>query len=175
MKTLSKLAIALAFALTSTVALADDNKTGHYAGIGGGYNVTPQSGVNDTSDVNVFAGHRWDNGIRFELDYDRFDSSNLDGNMFSANLLKDFNTGTSFRPFIGAGVGYLGLSDDKSGPSANGLAYIGTAGLLYEVTPRFDLYSKYRYIYSEADNRNLSSKGENFDAHSVTAGVVLKF
>ena len=72
-----------------------------------------------------------------------------------ASLYYDFQTGSSIRPFIGAGAGIAELNLDGHGVSATGVAlndsgtgfaYHGTAGLAFNLGQGFDLEVAYRYL-----------------------------
>jgi len=69
-----------------------------------------------------------------------------------ANVYYDIETGTPFKPYIGAGAG-VGFVDVSYSPSATAIvddnstqfAYQGMAGIAYEVSPMTELYAGYRY------------------------------
>ncbi len=75
-----------------------------------------------------------------------------------ANLIHDFDTGTDFVPYVGAGLGYASVSYNDFGVAAipnvlddsdGGLAYQGIVGLGYQISPTLAVTLDYRYFATE--------------------------
>jgi len=101
-------------------------------------------------------------GAGLELDSDRLDR--LRSETFSLNLLRDFRVGDSFRPYVGAGIGYSKVDLRFSEASVNGsviqrprrdvvdstdsaLAYQLIAGFSVPVRSWLTLAADYRYTH----------------------------
>lgn len=120
----------------------------------------------------VVVGYKTDLGIRAELEAtyrrneldktnDRTVGSNWSGNSnswaFMGNVLYDFNTGTPFTPYIGAGAGIARVSVDlnenyRFGPSLEineedwVFAYQGIVGVSYNISNELAVSLDYRYF-----------------------------
>jgi opacity protein-like surface antigen len=92
-----------------------------------------------------------------------------------ANLIHDFDTGSAFVPYLGAGLGYANVSYNGFGvaaipdvldDSAGALAYQGIVGLGYEVSQQLTLTLDYRYFATDdidvktGAGRDTSLKGD---------------
>ncbi len=85
----------------------------------------------------------------------------------------DFETGSAFKPFVGAGIGYsttnlsIGSNPFPLNSSTSGFAYQVKVGAAYSVSDRTDLYLQYRYL-------NAPTAGQasgNFAGNNVTADL----
>jgi opacity protein-like surface antigen len=141
--------------------------------------------------LGVFGGYHFKNGFRTEaeLGWQRSDLE-TDGqtDLFYglANGYYDFDIGSRFVPYLGAGVGYGSINLDGT-PS--GLASVDdsdevplwqvSAGASYLLSDRMSLFGGYRYLSSFEDPSFTDSAGTTFDAsydaHIVQAGLRYNF
>ncbi|MHA7872751.1 MAG: outer membrane protein [Hyphococcus sp.] len=103
-----------------------------------------------------------------------------------ANLFYDLETGTPFKPYIGAGAG-VGFVDVQYTPSATTIiddnstqfAYQAMAGVAYEVSPTTELFAGYRYRATLNPEVDASLFAATFDVENrasiVEAGVRFSF
>ncbi|MGY6552679.1 MAG: P44/Msp2 family outer membrane protein [Erythrobacter sp.] len=104
-----------------------------------------------------------------------------------ANVFYDIETGTAFKPYVGAGAGVQWVDVDfrpsgvdvGSGVQA-GIAYQLMAGASYEITPKVDLFGQYTYRANgnRADiDLDLLPATLGVQNHQslITAGVRVKF
>lgn len=133
-------------------------------------------------------GHAYANGARAEVevayranDLDKISvsglgSGSIDGEMTSwgvlLNMFFDFDTGTAFKPFIGAGVGYANVDLEIEGESEddNVFAYQLMAGCGYAVSPVVTLDVQYRYFAS--DDPEFSDAGMTVDSEYMTHNIM---
>ncbi|MDJ0976968.1 MAG: outer membrane beta-barrel protein [Erythrobacter sp.] len=103
-----------------------------------------------------------------------------------ANVFYDINTGSGFKPYVGAGAGYqwsdveyepssVDVADDEDGA----LAYQLMAGASFEVTERIELFGQYTWRDSFEDtdvalNLLPATLGVETGQSLVTAGVRVK-
>ncbi|HEY1722562.1 MAG TPA: OmpA family protein [Magnetospirillaceae bacterium] len=105
-----------------------------------------------------------------------------------ANGYYDFATGTSWTPYLGAGVGmaYLDGNVQEAGTTVSelgraGFAYQGMAGVAYKVSDALSLKGEYRYLATEQiEVPNTSAVGGGhgnmtYEAHSVLVGFIYHF
>jgi outer membrane protein OmpA-like peptidoglycan-associated protein len=112
-------------------------------------------------------GYAWHNGIRLEEEfaYSRSNVNKVNGTTESSgrinnldlmtNLLYDFQTGTRWTPYIGAGMGAAAVDADHIGTLTNGgslndsdmeFAYQGIAGIAYELSDHWSVQADYRFV-----------------------------
>jgi OOP family OmpA-OmpF porin len=194
----------------SSAAFAQQT-SGPYIGAAGGLNIVRDSDVSGTGiDTDVefdngwaalgTVGYGFGNGLRLELEagYRDNDVDGISGqtgvsgdvNVWSGmlNLLYDVPTGTSFTPYIGAGLGYARVKVDGAGP-VNGaaasvddsdgvFAYQGILGMAYGLTPNLKIALDYRYFATQ-DPEFGTSAGTDVDseyaAHTVMLGLRWEF
>jgi OmpA-OmpF porin, OOP family len=194
----------------ATAALAQQT-SGPYLGIAGGANFARDADVSGTG-INTdlefdtgwaglgTVGYGFGNGLRLELelgyrtnDVDSISgqaTANGDANVWSGmlNLLYDIPTGTSFTPYIGAGLGYARVKFDGAGPlngaavsvddSDSVFAYQGILGVAYGLTQNLKLALDYRYFGTQDPEFNASNgvtvDGE-YSAHTVLVGLRWEF
>jgi outer membrane protein OmpA-like peptidoglycan-associated protein len=171
-------ALAALFIFSPITSALADTVPGWYIGAG----VIGTQPVNSTAEVNGVdnkvdydfgwgvmgdLGYAWHNGIRAEgeLAYARANANKVNGvtensgrinNLdVMANLYYDFQTGTRWTPYIGAGIGLAGVDADHIGRLNNGgalndsqfeFAYQGIAGVAYELSDHWALQADYRYV-----------------------------
>jgi predicted porin len=164
--------IAAAFLFT-TPALAEDGKNYVGLSVGGAFN--DFDGIKNQSDINLKAGHDF-GVIRLEGDYDYLRSDVLRGNMVSGMAYVEPVTFAGITPFVGAGVGYVWLSNDavEGVSNKNDWAYILATGASYQFTKNWELVGEYRYIHSEAVTGTETGE-RDFKTHAVTVGTRYSF
>jgi len=105
---------------------------------------------------------------------------------FMGNGYYDFQTGTRFVPYVGAGIGFADVT--MSGVSINGVpatndsdlafAYQGMAGVGYQLTDNGTIYTGYRY-FAVDDPTFDDTTGEKFHSelatHNLEVGYRLTF
>lgn len=105
------------------------------------------------------------------------------------NGYHDFSTGTPFRPYIGAGVGYAWSSLSDYGIQAipnvlddddSGFAWQLIGGVGYDVTSNVTLSVDYRYFSTSADVTSSAATGStdsevDLDSHTVMLGLRYRF
>ena len=205
----------LMIALVAAVPAAAEN---WYADVFTGYSQTDDTafGVNGTSRImtsfdddmsfGVSVGYNLDNPWRFELELTRreseVDSHNLDmggpiagsfgeGNSTSlfANAFYDFNNGSRFTPYLGIGIGNVGVDYANFGvPGLDALdddgdafGYQLVAGVAIEISARFSFSTDYRLL--EAEDVTLTSSAATgntvsdvgYGVNELTLGVRFKF
>jgi opacity protein-like surface antigen len=104
-------------------------------------------------------------------------SDNISGNVSNLAVMLngyyDLNTGTSFKPFLGAGIGYSSTNLNASIPTTNvalkgsssGLVYQFKVGASYSVSEKTDLYLQYRHINAPLRG-SLTIDGNNTNANT---------
>ena len=136
-----------------------------------------------TADVAV--GHQFDDNFRAEAEllYSDADHKNSDGKIKVlaglANAYYDFNTGTKFRPYIGAGVGIgqVKLDDGPVDDDDTGFAYQLMTGVSYPINDKLSAQVGYRYLgvtEVEVGSGPRAIQGDYHD-EAVTVGVTYKF
>jgi OmpA-OmpF porin, OOP family len=189
-------ALALAAALGSAAVLAspaDAQQTnGLYIAGGAGLNWLRDAetrvngaGTGDTESDLGWAGigavgWGFGNGFRIEgeLGYrenevDRLTNSSASGDISSwsvlGNVLYDFNTGTKFTPYIGAGLGIARVMlDARAGgttvdDSDSVVAFQGIGGVAYALTDMLKLDLSYRYLGTTDPNFHVRSTNASMD------------
>lgn len=117
-------------------------------------------------------------------------SAPLDGDVSTfagmVNVYYDFDTGTMWRPFVGAGLGYANVSVDASIigiPLADDddsvFAYQFKAGVAYQYNPTTDFLINYRFLGTDdldlSDSTGLPFSVDGVENHSVQVGVRFRF
>ncbi|OHE77884.1 MAG: hypothetical protein A3F67_08175 [Verrucomicrobia bacterium RIFCSPHIGHO2_12_FULL_41_10] len=178
---------AAAFATSADAATSAIN-SGFYVGAQGGVAI-PDDNVNTGFDVGGRAGYRFGNGFRVEEAFNYFRQSvdlgplntNLDAHLNTYTLMTngyyDFNTGTKFIPYLGAGIGLahdsLTISDDNNSLSVSNIsgshshfAAQGIAGVGYQFTRNVGVDVQYRYLYTDKtvgnQNNTIIEAGLNY-------------
>jgi len=197
----------LAGAALATPAIADPVPEGVYVGAAGGAN------FNDSGDVKINGadrdidtdlgfvglanfGYAFGNGLRTEAEgsyrnnsVDSWGSTNLDGDVdaWSAmfNALYDFDTGTGFTPYVGAGIGiaYIGIDAENktAGVSVNdadvAFAYQAILGVGYDVAENLAVTADYRFFHApNLDNdKSGSNIADGYANHALMLGVRYAF
>jgi len=143
-------------------------------------------------------GYGLGNGFRLEgeLGYrrnsvDKVAGVDGDGNVsqwsMMGNALYDFNTGTAFTPYVGAGLGGVRVNVNDARTFTGGrtiddsdtvFAYQGIAGIAYSIAPQWKVDLGYRY-FASADpsfktNDNVKVDGENRN-HTVLLSLRYEF
>ena len=108
------------------------------------------------------------------------------------NALYDFNTGTPWTPYIGAGVGgaYVNMNSVRARDNTFAtvddsdlvFAYQGIAGVSYDFTNNLAIKADYRYLGTQSgkfdvtDNAgNSGTLEDNYTSHSLMVGFTYKF
>ena len=121
-----------------------------------------------------------------------FGSSSAGGDLqpvsMMANAYYDFNTGTPFTPYLGAGVGAVDMMAriDQSGTtllnaSRVGLGYQGIVGASYKINDALSLKADYRYMATtDIDLPNSPAVGAGtaklgYESHAVLIGFIYHF
>ena len=106
------------------------------------------------------------------------------------NVLLDFDTGTSFTPYVGGGIGAANVDFDDHSTTATGIvmndndtrfAYQFIAGVGWEFSPSWVLDVQYRYF--GVDNVKLTTTAAgggvtskiDYESHAVTGGLRWNF
>jgi len=128
-RTLSVIALAL-FAVASVAMAAEPApkttsfKAGPYAGVGAGIGNHSVDGGSDTTEVaiNVNAGYRFLKYVRADLSITPYFFMEDDVTVYTVNVT-GYGTlplnGGKITPYVGAGLGYLGVSGDNWGASSD--------------------------------------------------------
>ncbi|MBM3534579.1 MAG: porin family protein, partial [Alphaproteobacteria bacterium] len=99
----------------------------------------------------------------------------------------DIDTGTSFTPYVGLGVGYARVSADgitatglgaTNGDDDNVFAYQAMAGISYWFTPSVALTADYRYFATQDPSFRLSNGASvdgEYKTHNVMVGLTFRF
>lgn len=137
------------------------------------------------------AGYRWAMGLRaeFELSYRSNDVDTIDGVSVSGvdtsslaymgNLWYDFDTGSDFIPYLGAGVGAATVTLDL-GPSDFSdtvFAWQIGGGLGYQITPGLVLFADYRWL-ATVDAVIIEASPDvklEYNSHNIMFGVRFHF
>lgn len=137
------------------------------------------------------AGYAFSSGIRLEgeIGYRRNSVDNGPGNAEAwsvmGNALYDFNTGTRFTPYVGAGIGGARLNFNNVSAGSTSiddsdtvLAYQGLAGVTYRLNTNINLDLGYRYFTTEKPNFRTRAGGtveSDYDDHAVVLGLRYRF
>ena len=174
----------VAFAAGANVSTAISNP-GFYVGAQGGVAIPDDSNVNTGFDVGGQAGYRFGNGFRVEeafnylrqgINFGTFNpvdvSVHLNTYTLMTNGYYDFNTGTKFIPYLGAGIGLshnsVTVSDDNNSVSVsngNHFAAQGIAGVAYQLTKAVAFDVQYRNLYAHdaaVQDNNIIEAGVNY-------------
>jgi OOP family OmpA-OmpF porin len=181
--------------LAATPAMAQQ-VSGLYVGAGAGANFLQSNGLNkDDYDVgpagNLYVGYGFGNGFRTDLEASIRENSH-DGNNHQttyglmANGYYDFDFGSAFVPYVGAGVG-LALVDADFGSSGGSpyfestkakLAYQGIAGVAYNFAPNMAATLEYRYLGTQGPvfkDNGVRIKGDDNNNHTILVGLRYTF
>ena len=210
-----------AVALMSGAASAQDTGTGNYLSLGAGLNWSKDRQLNSTfpagatgpaattpsarsgsTDFNTgfnvvgALGHKWDSGLRGELEFGfsrnaletlygaTSDGSKKVGSVM-ANVLYDFQTGASITPYLGAGLGagreqWTKTYGVAAAPDVHvrdtALQWQLIGGVALPVSDRTSVFAEYRFISLENVNyrtMKLAPTTGKFDdrSHNMLAGV----
>ncbi len=189
---------ALLAGLTMGAASAQDTAPSAYLGIGGGLNWVPDidfaSGRSVETDMGWAAvgtlGYRWGNGLRTELEggYRQNDATfhtftgltpttvggKVKAESILVNLLYDFNTGSRFVPYLGAGVGVARPTFEFATSERDYVvAYQGIAGASLRFSDAVEVFADYRYLGTGGMDLTLSgwANSDDYSAHTVLAGL----
>ncbi len=194
-KSLALTAAAGAFALAVSDASAQEERASglYLGGAGGGtwvQDLDLQGGGASKIDDDIgwaavgTLGYRFTNSIRGEVeggfrrteaDLGGGGNGDLDAVNVMGNVLYDFDLGSRFVPYVGAGVGAVNVDVDAGGFDDNAWAfgYQGIAGVSYALTDRMDAFADYRYMATEG--LDLQSGGmqsdDEYRSHTVLVGL----
>ncbi len=191
----------------SSQAIAAERATGTYIGAGFGANFTQGTDLSgngtttdldhDTGYIGVLSlGHAYANGLRGEIELGkRSNSVNKSGSTSTGGNSKvlsamingyyDFATGTSFIPYLGAGIGVgrlevnatpVGTSSVKN--SGTGIGLQGIAGVGYQIDDNWTGSLEYRYYSlqgADLELTNGSGVDADYNAHSIMVGLRYTF
>jgi outer membrane protein OmpA-like peptidoglycan-associated protein len=181
--------------LAGTPAMAQQ-APGIYVGAGAGVNFLQGNKLNkDDYDVgpagDLYVGYAFGNGFRSDLEASIRENSH-DGNNHQttyglmANGYYDFDFGSPFVPYVGAGVG-LALIDADFNPSGGGrffdstkaaFAYQGIAGVAYNFMPNMAATLEYRYFGTQGktfQDNGVRIKSDSNNNHSILVGLRYSF
>lgn len=200
----SAVILASALGLGAGAARADD-ASGWYVGALGGLNFTETSSsiLPSVSTSAVSLSHKTGWGLGALAGYDfgpfrlqgdvvyrrnKFDQisqgsseADLDGRVTSIapmlSALYDIPTGTSFTPYIGAGVGAARTTVKGNGEkeSAWAMAYQGIAGVSFDLNPDVVLGAEYRYFSAKEKDYGETLRDYEYDNHSILFGITYRF
>jgi len=179
--------------LAATPALAQQ-VDGLYVGAGAGANFLQGNGLNkDDYDVgpagNLYVGYGFGNGFRTDLEASIRENSH-DGNNHQttyglmANGYYDFDFGSPFVPYIGAGVGVALLDSELKGGGGKfsdfntQFAYQGIAGVSYNFSPNLAANLEYRYLGNTKPtfkDNGVSLKYDSSNNHTILIGLRYTF
>lgn len=141
-------------------------------------------------------GYQWKENVRFDLelayrsnDLDRVTvggfgfvgTADVEGTVSTLaamlNGYYDIELGWPVTPYIGAGLGMAQVTVDSktlsTDDSATVLAYQGSLGVLYEITPQITARFGYR-LFVTADPEIKNTEGE-YTANSIDVGLIYRF
>jgi len=172
----SLIAIAMAALGTTTAQAADDFYFGagigatHFNGLNKVENVN--TGEEDATATNVFAGYNFNEYFGSELGYQYTGRGNTDGNRYESqgatlSGIGRLPLGNDFSLFGEAGAYWghtdgMGTSDTKVSPLAG-------VGVTYKVNDALDLQARYRYMWDVADLH--ADNGANYKSNQSIATV----
>ena len=130
----------------------------------------------------VGAGYDLGNGVRAEgelayLKSDLKGATGGDSKTFGgfANVYYDFNRTGTWRPFVGAGVGFAQVKVDNSLVHGDdtGFAYQAKAGVAYKVNDRWTAEVAYRYldVTSVSIGSGVNKLDGDFSSQAITVGA----
>ena len=214
MKKLSISALALAAALVAApLAAHADTTPGWYVGAGVGATFGQDPIIHDSGrpsgkfsardeDVNVDGlangGFAWANGWRAEGEYfhNQINVNHIDNNSGAGghvsnnalfgNVLYDFNNGSRYTPYLGAGVGADFINVKSVGANGVGflkgdtldMGYQGIAGVVAQLDPNWAVTADYRYIASfdpKVDHTGGGQGRMDNASHNLIVGVRYSF
>lgn len=144
-------------------------------------------------------GYDYGNGVRGELEVGYrdndgeividgpegfFDSANVKALTIMANGLYDYDTGSSFTPFIGFGLGAAQVDGDFTGifsdDKAWAFAYQFIGGLNIGMSDRMELFADYRYLATAGLEWDFDVipdvvDHDEYRSHTVTGGIRVRF
>lgn len=99
--------------------------------------------------------------------------SEIKSQFLMANVYYDFDTGTEWTPYVGAGLGYARVKAENSATyagqsmslskSSNNFVWNFTAGITYDVTENFSVDASYRYTdYGKVDTSGRFDIGQKY-------------
>lgn len=166
---------------------------GFYVGAHGGVAIPDNEGVDTGFDIGGQVGYRFGNGFRLEEAFSYYRqnvpvpsevskeigadvSSHVNTYTVMTNGYYDFNTGTNFIPYVGAGIGLLhdsvatsisaeGVSADTSASNGTNFAIQGIAGVAYQFNKNVAVDVQYRHLYSGdalIQHNNIVEAGLNY-------------
>lgn len=192
MKRISLMAAVAAAAITVTAAgAASAQDSGWYVrgDLGGNFqgevDGSPKAKADDGWIVSGGGGYALGNGFRAEgelayLDSDLKGSAGGDVKTLGAfaNGYYDFNTGTKFTPFVGAGIGFANVKVDSPlvDDDDTGFAYQVKAGVGYQFNDRLIGEAAYRYmgVTDVTIGSGVNRLDGDFTSHAVTVGLRYK-
>ncbi len=167
---------------------------------GAGFNTDTKTSFDPGWNVNGAGGYAFSSGARLEgevwhsrADIDKVNGPSSSNGHFSntdffANALYDFNFGSVFTPYIGAGVGlaladadHIGILNGGSNVNMNGedleLAYQAIGGVSAQLDPHWAVTADYRYVASTTPVYNTSAGKARIDnqSHNVVLGLRYSF
>jgi OOP family OmpA-OmpF porin len=207
----------------TNAAIAQDVRQGTYLSLGGGANFSESSGVDYTNTPTAATtaaptsfdtgyilsgafGYRWGSGLRTEVEYN-FRKSGVDHiagvdasgkqrvHGLMANILYDFGEHSSFRPYVGGGIGagWNRWSNVRGNPSATfptgtalftdtdrALQWQAIGGVSRPFTEKVEGFVEYRYIglennkFTGAPAAVLANHHDD-RSHNILAGVRYAF
>ena len=154
---------------------AEAGPSGWYLRADAGYSWLDWSGGRDGDGpiAGVGVGYQFNQYFRSDLRFDYGFGYEVGGGVDAdvgtviASGYIDIPLGGGFTPYVGAGAGY-GWVDFAPGPTRDGFAWAGTAGVAFDVTSNLAFDVGYRY-------RSVSVSGPDVADHSVMGGVRWKF
>lgn len=155
------------------------------ASFGSEVNSTPKVKGDSGWTVDAAVGRAFGPNVRGEAEllYSEADQKSNDGRIkVLAGLVNgyyDFDTGTPFRPFVGAGIG-IGQVKLDGGPihdDDTGFAYQLQTGVAYPINPQLSAQVAYRYLGVNDVKLGGGLTRINGDYHdqAVTAGLTYRF
>lgn len=175
---------ALLVAASATTAMA----AGPYVGASAGLSIFHDSDVSGFEDieydlggtVNVSFGYAMDVArAELEIGYRGADIEDSDAEItvmsYMLNGYYDFQSGTSFTPFIGAGIGLLD-GEIENGISVDDtvLGFQLTVGAAMKMAPNLNLDLSYRY-QGAADDFNFEGIEASYGSSNIMAGIRYSF
>jgi outer membrane protein OmpA-like peptidoglycan-associated protein/outer membrane protein W len=202
---MAKRALWLAAATIAAIPFAAQaGDAGWYVGAGGGANWKPDADVSTDkvdSDIGwlglIRGGYDYGNGWRTELEagyrnngVDKVSGVNASGDTRTidamVNVLYEFETGSMFRPYLGAGAGgaqvnFKGVSPILGSRINEGdivFAYQAIAGVGYNITPAVQIFAEGRFLGTDQPDF-VTDAGTEVDAdnwnYSALVGVTYKW
>jgi outer membrane protein OmpA-like peptidoglycan-associated protein len=192
--------------LAPTLAGAEPVPQGVYFGAGGGLNLNDSGDLRDggtTRDLDTdlgfvglgSAGYAFGNGFRAEVEggyrrnaVDNWGGAGLDGHLDAwhamVNALYDFQTGSAFTPYMGAGVGAAFVTVDAENRRAGvrlddsdvGLAYQAIVGMSYDMVDNLAVTADYRFFHAlDIDGGDADRVSDTYMNHAFVLGLRYAF